>query len=336
MDKEVEVANEDEKIISKNKKGIRIKKAPANHQSVDDMDFNDPEYLQMWEKEEILKRQKEERKKEEEEAALKREEELEGEEDEVEDDEAEEEEEEGDKEEEDEEEDEDEDQDEEDEEEDDEDNEEDGEESEGSPEEEDEEEEEETKETKKSEKKKPTIEKEPTNNLSRLDELKKLLTSYSNLFKSDSSKPNTKAKIDTEKLNSLTKSIYDLTFNYCSKKSLSAVKNDPATLVALFREMLVEINSAYLQRRLNDRRFPDLEKVAVLKNLNLLLVLIIFWPFKLFKFKLISSVFPTSDYRHQIVTPCLIIMTRYLTECPIQYVSDLFRGLFLCNLCYDV
>jgi cobalamin biosynthesis protein CobT len=261
MDKEVEVTNEDEKIISKNKKGIKIKKAPANHQSVDDMDFNDPEYLQMWEKEEILKRQKEERKKEEEEAALKRAEELESEEDEVENEEEEEEEEEGDEEEEEEEdEEEDEDEDEEDEEEDEE-NEEDGEESEGSLDEE-----EETKEAKKSEKKKPAIEKEPTNNLSRLDELKKLLTSYSNLFKSDSSKPNSKAKIDTEKLNSLTKSIYDLTFNYCSKKSLSAVKNDPATLVALFREMLVEINSVYLQRRLNDRRFPDLEKVVCLKE----------------------------------------------------------------------
>lgn len=53
MNKEIEVEQEDEK-----RTRIGLKKAPANHYSVDDMEFNDPEYVQMRMAEEIKQKNK--------------------------------------------------------------------------------------------------------------------------------------------------------------------------------------------------------------------------------------------------------------------------------------
>ncbi|XP_011151994.1 nucleolar protein 14 homolog [Harpegnathos saltator] len=49
-------------------------------------------------------------------------------------------------------------------------------------------------------------------------------------------------------------------------------------------------------------------------------------------FKLVSLLFPTSDFRHPVVTPCLVFMSQILLQCRIKNRSDIARGLFICTL----
>ncbi|XP_072742534.1 nucleolar protein 14 homolog [Anoplolepis gracilipes] len=50
-------------------------------------------------------------------------------------------------------------------------------------------------------------------------------------------------------------------------------------------------------------------------------------------FKLVSLLFPTSDFRHPIVTPCLVFMSEILLRAHIKkYRSDISKGLFICTL----
>lgn len=50
-------------------------------------------------------------------------------------------------------------------------------------------------------------------------------------------------------------------------------------------------------------------------------------------FKLVSLLFPTSDFRHPVVTPCLIFMSQILLKARIKkYRSDISKGLFICTL----
>lgn len=52
--------------------------------------------------------------------------------------------------------------------------------------------------------------------------------------------------------------------------------------------------------------------------------------------KLASLLFPTSDFRHQVVTPCLIFMEQMLTTCRIKSAKDVAYGLFVCTLVLEV
>ncbi|KAM0726823.1 Nucleolar protein 14 [Formica fusca] len=50
-------------------------------------------------------------------------------------------------------------------------------------------------------------------------------------------------------------------------------------------------------------------------------------------FKIVSLLFPTSDFRHPIVTPCLVFMSEILLKAHIKkYRSDISKGLFICTL----
>ncbi|KAK2584541.1 hypothetical protein KPH14_006910 [Odynerus spinipes] len=49
-------------------------------------------------------------------------------------------------------------------------------------------------------------------------------------------------------------------------------------------------------------------------------------------FKLVSLLFPTSDFRHVIVTPCVVFMSQILLRCRIKNRKDIARGLFICTL----
>uniref|UniRef100_A0A6M2DRW4 Putative nucleolar protein n=1 Tax=Xenopsylla cheopis TaxID=163159 RepID=A0A6M2DRW4_XENCH len=49
-------------------------------------------------------------------------------------------------------------------------------------------------------------------------------------------------------------------------------------------------------------------------------------------FKLVSVLFPTSDYRHQVVTPALTFMSQILTRCKVKTKTDIVSGLFLVTL----
>ncbi|XP_018579917.1 nucleolar protein 14 homolog [Anoplophora glabripennis] len=48
--------------------------------------------------------------------------------------------------------------------------------------------------------------------------------------------------------------------------------------------------------------------------------------------KLVSSLFPTSDFRHQIVTPCFVFIEQMLTKCKVKCKRDISYGLFLSTL----
>lgn len=59
--------------------------------------------------------------------------------------------------------------------------------------------------------------------------------------------------------------------------------------------------------------------------------------FQLIFFKLVSVLFPTSDFRHPVVSPCLIFMSQILLRARIKkYRSDISKGLFICTLILEV
>ncbi len=52
-------------------------------------------------------------------------------------------------------------------------------------------------------------------------------------------------------------------------------------------------------------------------------------------FKLLGSIFPTSDFRHPVVTPCFVFIHHILSEARVKSRSDVASGLFLVNLILD-
>ncbi|XP_032678556.1 nucleolar protein 14 homolog [Odontomachus brunneus] len=62
----------------------------------------------------------------------------------------------------------------------------------------------------------------------------------------------------------------------------------------------------------NKRKYPDMDTLIF--------------------FKLVSLLFPTSDFRHPVVTPCLVFMSQILLRSRIKTRSDVARGLFICTL----
>jgi nucleolar protein 14 len=56
----------------------------------------------------------------------------------------------------------------------------------------------------------------------------------------------------------------------------------------------------------------------------------------LFLFKLLGKIFSTSDFHHNIITPTLLLIGQYLSQCQVINGKDLISGLFLCNVIYEV
>lgn len=53
-------------------------------------------------------------------------------------------------------------------------------------------------------------------------------------------------------------------------------------------------------------------------------------------FKLVSVLFPTSDFRHQVVTPCYTFMEMILTKCRVNNRKEISYGLFISSLILEV
>ncbi|EHB06980.1 Nucleolar protein 14 [Heterocephalus glaber] len=51
--------------------------------------------------------------------------------------------------------------------------------------------------------------------------------------------------------------------------------------------------------------------------------------------KIAGLLFPTSDFRHPVVTPALMCMSQILTKCPVLSLRDVVKGLFVCCLFLD-
>ncbi|XP_047423220.1 nucleolar protein 14 isoform X2 [Sciurus carolinensis] len=48
--------------------------------------------------------------------------------------------------------------------------------------------------------------------------------------------------------------------------------------------------------------------------------------------KIVGLLFPTSDFRHPVVTPALMCLSQLLTKCPVLSLQDVVKGLFVCCL----
>lgn len=58
--------------------------------------------------------------------------------------------------------------------------------------------------------------------------------------------------------------------------------------------------------------------------------------FQLIFLKIVSLLFPTSDFRHPVVTPSLVFMQEILFNCKIQSSIDVSSGLYLTTLLLEV
>lgn len=52
-------------------------------------------------------------------------------------------------------------------------------------------------------------------------------------------------------------------------------------------------------------------------------------------FKLVSTLFSTSDFRHPVVTPTILFMGQILTQCPTKTRRDVATGLYICSLFFE-
>jgi nucleolar protein 14 len=55
-----------------------------------------------------------------------------------------------------------------------------------------------------------------------------------------------------------------------------------------------------------------------------------------FLLSLIGDLYSTSDLKHPVVTPAMLLMCQYLETCPVQSPKDMLVILNLCNILYKV
>ncbi|XP_058803660.1 nucleolar protein 14 homolog [Phymastichus coffea] len=72
------------------------------------------------------------------------------------------------------------------------------------------------------------------------------------------------------------------------------------------------LNEKHTKFEENQKMYPDLNTLSL--------------------FKLVSILYPTSDFRHPIVTPCLVFMSQILLRCKVRKKTDISKGLFVSSL----
>ncbi|XP_046609585.1 nucleolar protein 14 [Neodiprion virginianus] len=83
----------------------------------------------------------------------------------------------------------------------------------------------------------------------------------------------------------------------------------PGNAKTCIQEIMKEKHDTF---ELHQKKYPDLDTLIL--------------------FKLVSLLFPTSDYRHPVVTPAIVFMSEILTRCHVRSRSDISKGLFICTL----
>lgn len=51
--------------------------------------------------------------------------------------------------------------------------------------------------------------------------------------------------------------------------------------------------------------------------------------------RIVSMLFSTSDYRHAVCTPAMVLLSQVLGQSPVRCIRDVLRGLFVCDLFYE-
>ncbi|EZA57140.1 hypothetical protein DMN91_007127 [Ooceraea biroi] len=85
---------------------------------------------------------------------------------------------------------------------------------------------------------------------------------------------------------------------------------DPGKAVEYVQEIIKEKHEHFAK---NKKRYPGMDTLIL--------------------FKLVSLLFPTSDFKHPVVTPCLVFMSQILLRSHLKRVrTDIAKGLFICTL----
>lgn len=58
--------------------------------------------------------------------------------------------------------------------------------------------------------------------------------------------------------------------------------------------------------------------------------------FQVFLLKLVSVLFPTSDLRHDVVTPAMLLLSQLLTQCPVRSIHDVTAAMLCANIALEV
>lgn len=87
---------------------------------------------------------------------------------------------------------------------------------------------------------------------------------------------------------------------------------NPAETSKCFLEVIKEKQADY---RASDKQYPSLDTLVFLK--------------------LASSLYPTSDFRHPIISPCVVFISHMLSKCRVATRSDIAAGLFLVTVISD-
>ncbi|XP_068709528.1 nucleolar protein 14-like isoform X2 [Montipora foliosa] len=53
---------------------------------------------------------------------------------------------------------------------------------------------------------------------------------------------------------------------------------------------------------------------------------------ELLNLRIVSMLFSTSDFKHAVCTPAILLMSQVLAQCPVRCMRDVSRGLFVCDL----
>lgn len=51
--------------------------------------------------------------------------------------------------------------------------------------------------------------------------------------------------------------------------------------------------------------------------------------------RVVSMLFSTSDFRHAVCTPTMVLLSQVLGQCPVRCIRDVLRGLFVCDLFHE-
>uniref|UniRef100_T1IJG7 Nucleolar protein 14 n=1 Tax=Strigamia maritima TaxID=126957 RepID=T1IJG7_STRMM len=94
----------------------------------------------------------------------------------------------------------------------------------------------------------------------------------------------------------------------------------PLSAANCFVKMLTEKRNNYIKNSVQyltgiQSAFPDLDTLVI--------------------FQLILILFPTSDFRHKVVTPALLFMGQILSECRPNSRQEIAKGLYLCSVFFE-
>lgn len=51
--------------------------------------------------------------------------------------------------------------------------------------------------------------------------------------------------------------------------------------------------------------------------------------------RMVSLLFSASDFKHTVCTPAMVLLSQVLAQSPVRCMRDVFRGLFICDLCLE-